>query len=144
MKNQEKPPALTIYYDGSCPLCQREIAFYRRNPASHALAWVDVSQPAVLGAGLDCAQAMARFHVRTADGQLFDGAAAFSQLWRRLPGWRLLGWVLAMPPISWLGEGLYRIFCPCASECSAGPAGQGSAPTIAADTRPSPRAHAYF
>ena len=105
MKNQEKPPALTIYYDGSCPLCQREIAFYRRNPASHALAWVDVSQPAVLGAGLDCAQAMARFHVRTADGQLFDGAAAFSQLWRRLPGWRLLGWVLAMPPISWLGEG---------------------------------------
>ena len=112
MRNQEEPPALTIYYDGSCPLCQREIAFYRCNPASHALAWVDVSQPAVLGAGLDCAQAMARFHVRTADGQLFGGAAAFSQLWRRLPGWRLLGWVLAMPPISWLGEGLYRIFLP--------------------------------
>lgn len=43
---------------------------------------------------------MARFHVRTADGRLFEGAAAFSQLWRRLPGWRLLGWVCAMPPIS--------------------------------------------
>ncbi len=105
-------PALTVYYDGSCPLCQREIALYRRNPASQAFAWVDVSQPTALGEGLDCARAMARFHVRTADGRLFDGAAAFSQLWRRLPGWRLLGWVSAVPPISWLSEGLYRAFLP--------------------------------
>ena len=106
------PPALTVYYDGSCPLCQREIALDCRNPASQAFAWVDVSQPAALGEGLNCAQAMARFHVRTADGHLFDGAAAFSQLWRRLPGWRPLGWVSAVPPISWLSEGLYRAFLP--------------------------------
>ena len=85
--HRSTPPPLTVYFDGSCPLCQREIALYCRNPASQAFAWVDVSQPAALGEGLNCAQAMARFHVRTADGHLFDGAAAFSQLWRRLPGW---------------------------------------------------------
>ena len=38
------PPALTIYYDGSCPLCRREIAFYRRLRATMRLDWVDVSQ----------------------------------------------------------------------------------------------------
>ncbi|MDD2547114.1 MAG: DUF393 domain-containing protein [Burkholderiaceae bacterium] len=105
-------PALTVYYDGSCPLCQREIALYRRHPGSQAWSWVDVSQPAALGDGLDCAQAMARFHVRTADGALFEGAAAFSQLWRRLHGWRGLGWLSAAPPLSWLLEALYRGFLP--------------------------------
>lgn len=103
---------LTIYFDGSCPLCQREIGFYRRMPAAHNLAWVDVSQPAELGAGLDCRSAMARFHVRDAHGQLFSGAAAFSRLWRQLPGWRWLGWLSAVPPVSWLAELAYRAFLP--------------------------------
>lgn len=103
---------LTVYFDGSCPLCQREIGFYRRMPAAQALGWVDVSQPAELGAGLDCRAAMARFHVRDANGQLFSGAAAFSRLWRQLPGWRWLGWLSAVPPVSWLAELAYRLFLP--------------------------------
>jgi predicted DCC family thiol-disulfide oxidoreductase YuxK len=106
-----KPP-LTIYFDGSCPLCQREIGFYRRMPAAQSLAWVDVSQSAELGAGLDCRQAMARFHVRDAKGQLFSGAAGFSRLWRELPGWRWLGRLSAIPPVSWLAELAYRAFLP--------------------------------
>lgn len=111
MTSTTKVP-LTVYFDGSCPLCQREIGFYRRMPAAQALGWVDVSQPAELGAGLDCRAAMARFHVRDASGQLFSGAAAFSRLWRQLPGWRWLGWLSAVPPVSWLAELTYRLFLP--------------------------------
>jgi predicted DCC family thiol-disulfide oxidoreductase YuxK len=110
--NVSQPAPLTVYFDGSCPLCQREIGFYRRMPAAKVLGWVDVSQPAELGAGLDCRSAMARFHVRNAQGQLFSGAAAFSQLWRQLPGWRWLGWLSAAPPVSWLAELAYRAFLP--------------------------------
>ncbi|NDD03179.1 MAG: DUF393 domain-containing protein, partial [Betaproteobacteria bacterium] len=36
-------PPLTIYYDGSCPLCRREIAFYKSNPDAAQLVWHDVS-----------------------------------------------------------------------------------------------------
>jgi predicted DCC family thiol-disulfide oxidoreductase YuxK len=106
---------LSVYFDGSCPLCRREIALYQRNRLAHQLAWVDVSQglqACDLGEGLSCTQAMARFHVRDAQGRLFSGAAGFSQLWRALPGWRWLGWLSAWPPLSWGFEGLYRLFLP--------------------------------
>ena len=105
-------PELTIYYDGSCPLCRREIGFYRQLRGADRLVWLDVSAGAPLGQGLSCEAAMRRFHVREANGRLLIGGAAFARLWRALPGWRLLGWVSAVPPISWASEGLYRAFLP--------------------------------
>ena len=78
-------PLLTVYFDGSCPLCRAEIAIYRRLPESQAMDWVDVSAGQDLG-GLTCQQAMARFHVRDSQGRMFSGAAAFSQMWRLFAG----------------------------------------------------------
>ena len=104
-------PLLTVYFDGSCPLCRAEIAIYRRLPESQAMAWVDVSAGQDLGS-LSCQAAMARFHVRNAQGHMFSGAAAFSQMWRLFPGWRWLGWLSAWPPLSWLFELAYRLFLP--------------------------------
>ena len=107
------PPAdLTVYFDGSCPLCRREIGMYRHLSATRPIDWLDVSQPAQLGEGLNCQRAMARFHVRDAHGQLYSGGAAFAQLWLRLPGWRWLGLVGSRPPLSWLLEMAYRGFLP--------------------------------
>lgn len=107
-------PILTIYYDGSCPLCRREIAFYRRLPAAAQLDWVDVSAGNTpLDADLSCEAAMRRFHVRdNSKGQLLSGGAAFARLWRALPGWRVLGWCFAWPPLSWALEAAYRAFLP--------------------------------
>lgn len=105
-------PELTIYFDGSCPLCRREIALYRGLSARETLQWVDVSAGQPLGEGLSCEAAMWRFHVREANGRLFSGGAAFARLWRALPGWRVLGWGFAWPPLSWLLELAYRVFLP--------------------------------
>jgi predicted DCC family thiol-disulfide oxidoreductase YuxK len=105
-------PDLTVYFDGSCPLCRREIALYRGLTSTRSLCWVDVSAPTALPAGLTCEQAMRRFHVRDAQGQLYSGAQAFSLLWRCFEGWRVLGWVTAVPPVSWLAEAAYRLFLP--------------------------------
>lgn len=104
--------ALTVYFDGSCPMCRAEIAIYRRLPQSSAIDWVDVSGGPDLGGVLSCEAAMARFHVRDQQGRLYSGAAAFSQMWRVFPGWRWLGWLSAVPPMSWLFELAYRLFLP--------------------------------
>lgn len=105
-------PRLSVYYDGSCPLCQREIAFYRQRADAQSIAWIDVSAPTMLGDGLDCRTAMARFHVRAADGRLVSGGHAFALLWQQVPGWRWLGRIGALPPFVWILELGYRSFLP--------------------------------
>jgi predicted DCC family thiol-disulfide oxidoreductase YuxK len=105
-------PDLTVYFDGSCPLCRREIALYQGLQSLRPIRWVDVSGPFQCDSGLTCEVAMRRFHVRDAQGHLVSGAQAFSVLWRCFAGWRVLGWLTAVPPVSLLAEAAYRLFLP--------------------------------
>jgi demethoxyubiquinone hydroxylase (CLK1/Coq7/Cat5 family)/predicted DCC family thiol-disulfide oxidoreductase YuxK len=93
--------ALTVYFDGACPVCAREIALYRRQRGAHAVRWVDASScdATALGPGLDRAEALARLHARRADGTLLEGAGAFAEMWRALPAWSVLGRVAGSPPL---------------------------------------------
>jgi predicted DCC family thiol-disulfide oxidoreductase YuxK len=105
---------LTVYFDGSCPVCSREIGFYRARPGADGFDWVNVaaggSEVEVLGPGLSRNAALARMHVRRADGTLLAGAAAFAEMWRHMPGFRLLGLVLSIPPVLAVAELGYRVF----------------------------------
>ena len=106
--------ALTVLYDGACPLCRREIAVYRGlQPlqADSPVCFADVSNAAVpLPVGTTREQLLARFHVQGPDGQLLSGALAFLALWAALPGWRWLALVGRLPGAGWLMERMYRLF----------------------------------
>jgi predicted DCC family thiol-disulfide oxidoreductase YuxK len=105
--------AADVYFDGGCPVCSREIALYRRMTAGHMSApvFTDVAaEPSAPAADLTREAAMARFHVRRADGALVSGAEAFLALWRATPRFRLLGRALSVPPLPWLLERTYRGF----------------------------------
>lgn len=105
-------PAAEVYFDGACPLCTREIAFYQRLPGGSDIQWTDISKPGAepLPAGLTREAALARFHVRSSDGELLDGAAAFAHLWSALPRFRLLGRTAQFPPVLWVLNRIYAIF----------------------------------
>ena len=105
-------PPLTVYYDGACPVCSREIAAYRRQPGAEACAWVDASRcdASELGPDLSREAALARLHVRRADGTLVDGARGFAMLWRALPRTAWLGRIASAGPMPWLLEAGYRGF----------------------------------
>ncbi len=107
-------PALTVLYDGACPLCRREIGVYRdlRPLSADALVcFADVSNAAVpLPPGTTREQLLARFHVQGPDGKLLSGAEAFLALWAVLPGWRWLAFAGRLPGATWLMERMYRFF----------------------------------
>jgi predicted DCC family thiol-disulfide oxidoreductase YuxK len=103
-------PAATVYYDGSCPICNAEIGHYRKRKGSEALCFLDISDPsAEPGPDLNRDEAMARFHVRKADGTLVSGAAAFVILWRNLPAWRWAARLSAVPGVRFALEQAYRL-----------------------------------
>ena len=94
-------PTCTVYFDGGCPVCRAEIAHYQRQRGAEAIAWVDASScdEAALGPGVDRAVVLSRFHVRGEDGSLTSGAAAFVEIWRRLPAFAWLAPLAAFRPI---------------------------------------------
>ena len=104
-------PALTVLYDGACPLCRREIGIYRGLRPNTPVCFSDVSDAAQpLPPGTTREQLLARFHVRSHDGQLLSGAQAFLALWAALPGWRWLALTGRLPGATWAMERAYRFF----------------------------------
>ena len=102
-------PALTIWFDGSCPLCIREIALMRRLDRRRAIEFIDVSQSPAAACPIDRAELLARFHARE-DGKLLSGAAAFAAMWRAIPMLRPLGQLARIPAVLGVLERAYLAF----------------------------------
>ncbi len=81
--------SVTVWFDGACPLCSREIALMRRLDRAKAIAFVDVTNSQSV-CPINRAEMLARFHVEE-DGQLLSGGAAFAAMWRAIPVLRPLG-----------------------------------------------------
>jgi predicted DCC family thiol-disulfide oxidoreductase YuxK len=88
-----------------------EIGHYRRKDRAGALCFFDISETsAPVPEEITRQQAMKRFHVRASDGRVFSGAAAFVELWRRLPQWRWAARVGSLPGALAALELGYRMF----------------------------------
>lgn len=98
-----------LVYDGDCGFCQWSLAkgrrFLPRMPRTEALQLADL--PAY---GLTLGRARAAVQFVRPDGRLSSGAAAVADVLLLQPrfGFRLLGALLTIPPVSWLAALLYR------------------------------------
>lgn len=99
---------VTIWFDGVCPLCRREIALMRWLDRRGRISFVDVSAPkSVCPVGR--AALLARFHAEE-NGRLYDGAAAFAAMWRAIPVLRPLGVLARNRVVLAVLEAAYRRF----------------------------------
>jgi len=110
--NSTSAPLLTLYFDGGCPACTREIGFYQRRRGAERIRWVDLAhcEDSDLGSDLSREAATARLHARLPDGHLVSGARAFAAIWQTLPAFRLAGRIATLPGIVHSLEWGYRGF----------------------------------
>jgi len=114
-RNKTGSDADTVFFDGECPLCTREIRFYRGQRGAEDINWVDVTKASLdnLPSGLTQKDALARFHVLTTEGELVSGGNAFSSLWLSLPAFQWAGKLFKISFLALLLERAYKIFLPC-------------------------------
>jgi predicted DCC family thiol-disulfide oxidoreductase YuxK len=101
----------SVLYDGSCPICSREIAKYKKGDPLGQICWLDVSSANfVAPMGPSQEALMQRFHVIRPDGSIVSGAAAFVHVWEQLPSWRNLARLGRIPGMLNLMEFGYEMF----------------------------------
>ena len=103
-------PAVTVWFDGGCPLCVREISLMRRLDRRQRIEFIDVTGDSNVSAcPLDRETLLARFHAREA-GQIVSGAEAFAAMWRAIPWLRPLGLIARNRVVLAVLEKLYGWF----------------------------------
>lgn len=109
---------LTLFYDGDCPLCVREMQQLRRLDRQHVLQLVDIQRPetAQLFAQIDLALASQVLLALTADGRLLRGLDSTHAAWSAIGlGYRTawLRWPLIRPladlAYRWFAANRYRV-----------------------------------
>ncbi|MGU3314524.1 thiol-disulfide oxidoreductase DCC family protein [Sphingomonas sp. M6A6_1c] len=99
---------VTVWHDGNCPLCRREIAVMRRLDRRGAITFIDATDSDSV-CPTDRAALLDRFHA-SENGRLLSGAAAFAAMWRAIPLLRPLGLLARQPLALRIMERAYRRF----------------------------------
>ncbi len=92
---------ITVFYDGSCPLCTREIARWRHAPFACDIEWLDITDNdrELLRRGIDPGKAMLELHTQTDSGEIYTSVESYALLLSQLPRWYLLGRFMSLPII---------------------------------------------
>ena len=134
MTHAHTHPALSVWYDGDCPVCRQEVALYRRIDSHDRVEWIDITalSDSELPSGKSRADLLGRFHARQADGPWQVGVDAFAAIWRKLPGFRHFAFLFRLPVIRQVAQIAYLGFLSWQRQHRAR---RNRAPEPAAETR---------
>lgn len=108
------PPTgkLTVFYDGACPRCVRDRAWYENlsSATDDTVEWLDITgrDDELRGLGIEPATALRELHVRDADGVIHRELDAYILLLSRVPRLKPLAWLIGLPGLRPLLSQLYR------------------------------------
>ncbi len=104
---------LTIFYDGACGVCSKEMKYYRKI-ADHRVRFVDIAATDFSAGSYDKSDDdfQRELHACDADGHFFTGVDAFRMLWEALPSpfYPLLSKTIGLPGINLAAHTGYAIF----------------------------------
>jgi len=103
---------LTIFFDGGCPLCKREIDFFQSRNQKGYLKFIDIDNSDLsldLKYGINYKQAMERIHALKSDGSFIKDIKVFQEAYSLIG----LGWIYAptkFPFFDKFFEFIYRVW----------------------------------
>ena len=103
---------ITVYYDGKCSVCLKEINYYRRIAPEGVFVWCDITEPEAdfEKAGITLTQGLKQLHVRDQYENMQVGVKAFITIWGQLNRWRIVAKIVALPLIYQVVCVLYKCF----------------------------------
>lgn len=102
---------VTVYYDGLCRLCSREIEHYRRQKGAENIRFMDITSAQFDAAkeGVDGRKVHQVMHVRKGQN-IYTKVDAFIEIWKQLPRYSWAATWARKPVIRWVLDGGYEIF----------------------------------
>ena len=103
---------ITVYYDGKCGLCSKEIRYYQRIAEEGIFAWQDItlSTDALYAQGITLSEGLRFLHAQDNDGNIHIGVDAFILIWKQIKYWRWLAAFISLPIIYQMAGLCYRAF----------------------------------
>ena len=103
---------ITVFYDGMCGLCSREIEHYKKVAPQDIFDWIDITKdPETFEKlGYSKEEGLKALHVKDADGSIHVAVDAFIVIWQQLKNWRLLAKFAKLPVIKKIADFFYRHF----------------------------------
>ncbi|WP_413391198.1 thiol-disulfide oxidoreductase DCC family protein [Prochlorococcus marinus] len=100
---------LTIFFDGGCPLCKREIDFLQSRNKKGYLSFIDINTSDFyldLKYGITYKQAMERIHAMKSDGSVIKDIKVFQEAYNLVD----LGWIYAPTKIPFFDKFIEFIY----------------------------------
>ena len=103
---------ITVYYDGSCPICQKEICHYKKISTTQNIIWHDISKDTdcLKNIGISQVEALKWLYSKDQNGAVLRGLDSFILIWRQLERWRILSYLVSCPGIKQVLQAAYYLF----------------------------------
>jgi len=111
-KFQRSPSMISVFFDGKCNLCSKEINYYQRIAPKNTFNWVDITKtPGELDKfEIKLSDGLRLMHVADSNGNIFTGVDAFIIMWKQIKYWKFLGLFVSLPIVKQIANLLYQYF----------------------------------
>lgn len=112
LKKMQSKNMITVFFDGKCGLCSKEINYYRKIAPDGIFIWHDITKSAddLKANGISLSQGLKLLHTKDIDGKFYVGVDSFILIWKQLKRWRLLAIFVSLPIIKQIINFAYKIF----------------------------------
>ncbi len=112
LKKMQSKNMITVFFDGKCGLCSKEINYYRKIAPDGIFIWHDITKSAddLKANGISLSEGLKLLHAKDIDGKFYVGVDSFILIWKQLKRWRLLAIFVSLPIIKQIINFAYKIF----------------------------------